>query len=139
MRIFSTTLVFIACVTLIGCTSGNQINARSLKTANRSVNRIKDRLPTEQRIEFEVSYWTLRDSIKDKKEFLDTVDGKTPEDLIALGKDIFQQRKNAGFKSYDRYSNWDQMITFFAQERIDQGRSSKANRPPQNGSVLYSL
>ncbi len=139
MRILSTAFVFIICFSLTGCSKGSQINARSLKTANRSVSRIKDRLPTDQRIEFEVSYWTLRDSIKDKKEFLDTVDGKTPEEMIALGKNIFQQRKSAGFKSYDQYSNWDQMITHFVQERIDQGRSSKAKRPPQNGSVLYNL
>jgi len=139
MRILSTAFVFLICATLIGCTGGNQINARSLKTANRSVNRIKNRLPTDQRIEFEVSYWTLRDSIKDKSDFLDTVDGKTPEEIIGLGKDVFQQRKSAGFKSYDQYNNWDQMITRFAQERIDQGRSSKTTRPPQNGSVLYRL
>lgn len=140
MRGLSTTLVFIICVTLIGCTSGNQINARSLKTANRSVSRIKDRLPTELRIEYEVSYWTLRDSIKDKEEFLDTVDGKTPEEMIVLGKDIFQQRKNSGFRNYEHYSSWDQMITRFTQERIDQNRSlKKSPRQPRNGSVLYKL
>lgn len=140
MRGLSTTLVFIICITLFGCTSGNQINARSLKTANRSVSRIKNRLPTELRIEYEVSYWTLRDSIKDKNEFLDTVNGKTPEEMIVLGKEIFQQRKNAGFSNYDQYNNWDQMITRFTQERIDQGRSSsKSPRPPRNGSVLYKL
>jgi len=124
----------------MGCMSGDQINARSLKTANRSVSRIKDRLPTDMRIEYEVSYWTLRDSIRDKKEFLDTVDGKTPEEMITLGKDIFQKRKNSGFKSYVQYNNWDQMIAQFAKERIDQDRRSKTDvRPPQNGSVLYKL
>ncbi len=139
MRILSTAFVFAICISLTGCTSGNQINARSLKTANRSVGRIKDRLPTELRIEFEVSYWTLRDSIRDKNEFLDTVDGKTPEEIIVLGKEVFQQRKNAGFESYVQYNNWDQMITRFTQERINQNRSSKTTRPPQNGSVLYQL
>ncbi len=140
MRGLSKTLVFIICISLIGCTSGNQINARSLKTANRSVSRIKDRLPTELRIEFEVSYWTLRDSIKDKKEFLATVDGKIPEEIIEMGKDIFQQRKNSGFRNYDQYNNWDQMITRFTQERINQGKASKKQpREPHNGSVLYRL
>ncbi len=139
MRILSTTFIIIICVSLTACMSGDQINARSLKTANRSVSRIKDRLPTELRIEYEVSYWTLRDSIRDKNEFLDKVDGKTPEEIIALGKEVFRERKNSGFKSYVQYNNWDQMITQFTQERIDQGRSSKSTRPPQNGSVLYSL
>jgi len=139
MRILSTTLVFIICFSLIGCTSGNQINARSLKTANRSVNRIKNRLPEELRIEFEVSYWTLHDSIKDKNNFLDTVDGKTPEEIIELGKDVFQNRKNAGFQDYLQYSSWDQMITKFTQERIEQGRNTKSTPSRHNGSVLYSL
>jgi len=139
MRILSTTLVFIICFSLIGCTSGNQINARSLKTANRSVNRIKNRLPEELRIEFEVSYWTLHDSIKDKNNFLDTVDGKTPEEIIELGKDVFQNRKNAGFQDYLQYSSWDQMITKFTQERIEQGRNTKSTPTRHNGSVLYSL
>jgi len=139
MRILSTALVFIICFSLIGCTSGNQINARSLKTANRSVNRIKNRLPEELRIEFEVSYWTLHDSIKDKNNFLDTVDGKTPEEIIELGKDVFQNRKNAGFQDYLQYSSWDQMITKFTQERIEQGRNTKSTPSRHNGSVLYSL
>lgn len=123
----------------MGCMGGDQINARSLKSANRSVSRIKNRLPTELRIEYEVSYWTLRDSIRDKDEFLDTVNGKNPDELIVLGKEVFQERKNSGFKSYVQYNNWDQMITHFTQKRIDQGRNKKTTRPPQNGSVIYSL
>ena len=139
MRILSTTFVFIICASLMGCMGGDQINARSLKSANRSVSRIKNRLPTELRIEYEVSYWTLRDSIRDKDDFLDTVNGKNPDELIVLGKEVFQERKNSGFKSYVQYNNWDQMITHFTQKRIDQGRSQKTTRPPQNGSVIYSL
>jgi hypothetical protein len=141
MRILSTLFVFIISASLSGCMSGDQINARSLKAANRSVSRIKNRLPSELRIEYEVSYWTLRDSIRDKDTFLDTINGKTPEEIIGLGKEVFQQRKNSGFKGYVEYSNWDQMITQFVQKRIDQSRSSKAtqNRPARNGSILYNL
>ncbi len=138
MKIISTVFVFSMCLFLVGCSKGSQVNGRSLKSANKSVSRIKDRLPTEQRIEFEVSYWTLRDSIKDKEEFLNTVGGKTHEELIELGKEVFQQRKNAGFRKYDQYSSWDQMITQFAQERIDQNKNKKIDKRP-NGSVLYKL
>lgn len=138
MKIISTVFVFSMCLFLIGCSKGSQVSGRSLKSANKSVSRIKDRLPTEQRIEFEVSYWTLRDSIKDKEEFLDTVGGKTHEELIELGKEVFQQRKNAGFRKYDQYNSWDQMITQFAQERIDQNKNKKIDKRP-NSSVLYKL
>ncbi len=139
MRIFSPLLVFIIAAALVGCTSGNQVNARSLKTANRSVNRIKDRLPAEKRIEFEVSYWTLRDSIRSREEFLDKVDGKTPEELIELGKEVFQNRKSAGFKNYQHYNSWDEMITQFSEERNNQGKQLNAKKDPRNGSVLYRL
>jgi hypothetical protein len=139
MRIITTVSVFIICAFLLGCTKGSEINGRSFKTANRSVSMIKDRLPTEQRIEFEVSYWTLRDSIRDKEEFLDTVDGKNPTELIILGKEVFQQRKNAGFMAYDKYDNWEQMITKFTQERIDQNRHNKPDSRDRANNVLYNL
>lgn len=138
MKIISTVFVFSMCLFLISCSSGNQVSGRSLKSANRSVSRIKDRLPTEQKIEFEISYWALHDSIKDKSEFLDTVDGKTPEELIELGKNVFQHRKNAGFREYDHYDNWDQMITEFVQERFDQNKRKKVDNR-RNESVIYKL
>lgn len=140
MRIIATVFIlFIAFSTINGCTRGNQVNGRSLKTANRSVSMIKNRLPSEKRIEFEVSFWTLRDSIKDKKEFLDSIHGKTPEELIELGKEVFQQRKNAGYQEYSQYTSWEQMIATFSKERIDQGRHKKLNKEKGNPSVLYRL
>ena len=141
MRILSTVFVFIMCAFLIGCSGGPEVSGRSLKSANKSVARIKDRLPTEKRIEFEVSYWTLRDSIRNRDEFLDTVGGKNVEELIVLGKEVFQQRKDSGFKDYDQYSSWDQMIAKYTQERIDQNRRKKPDpRDGGNGnSVIYKL
>ncbi len=142
MRIISTVCVFIICLSLFGCSKGNQINGRSLKTANRSVSRIKDRLPTEKRIQFEVSFWTMRDAIKDRGDFLDAVDGKSPDELIELGKEVFQQRKNAGFEKYNEYTSWDQMIAKFTQERIDQGKKHKKKSPDREGSspsIIYKL
>lgn len=139
MKILPTILVFIISVFLVACTSGAEVSGRSLKSANRSVTRIKNRLPEEQRIEFEVSYWTLRDSIKTKDEFLNTVGGKTAEELIVLGKEVFQQRKNEGFKKYEDYLNWNQMIAHFTQKRIDQNRRHKTTDEKRNPSVMYRL
>lgn len=139
MRNLSTVFVFILFALLLGCSKGGEINGRSLKTANRSVSMIKDRLPTEKRIEFELSYWTLRDAIKDKDEFLESVDGKSPEELVVLGKEIFEERKNAGFKEYRQYDNWDQMIAKFTQERIDQNRRKKPDAREKGNNVLYKL
>ena len=139
MRILSTVFVFIMCVLLIGCSGGPEVSGRSLKSANKSVAKIKDRLPTEKRIEFEVSYWTLRDSIRNRDDFLDTVGGKNVEELIVLGKEVFQQRKDSGFKDYEQYSSWEQMIAKYTQERIDQNRRKKPDPRDEGNSVLYKL
>ncbi|KAF3982748.1 MAG: hypothetical protein HFP81_10400 [Methylococcales symbiont of Hymedesmia sp. n. MRB-2018] len=140
MKCLFTLFVLITTVFMMGCTSGSKINGRSVKTANRSVSMIKDRLPTEQRIEFEVSYWTVRDTVRNNKEFLDLVDGKTAPEMVVLGKENFKQRKKSGFKGYEKYTSWEQMITKFTQERLDQGRKSKeqVDRDRDN-NVLYNL
>ncbi|MGY6274797.1 DUF6694 family lipoprotein [Methylomonas sp. MgM2] len=122
MKKVITVLVFLFCALLMGCNKSHQINGSSLKTVNRSVNAIKDKLPLDQRIEFEVSYWSLRDEVKNNKDFLNEIDGMTPEKLIAKGKEIFQKRKAIGYKEYAQYDSWDQMIAQYTQERIDQNR-----------------
>ena len=93
-----------------------------MKTVNRSVSHIKEKLPLDQRIEFEVSFWTLRDDIKDNEEFLKAVDGKTPDQLIAAGRDLFNKRKTNGHKEYEQFTTWEQMIAQYSQERIEQNR-----------------
>ncbi len=139
MRIQPTILTILFCLVLAACSKGNEINGRSLRTANRSVSYIKDRLPIEKRIEFEVSYWSLRDAIRDREEFLDTVDGKTPEELIEEGKKLFQERKNAGYKGYDKFDSWDQMVAEFTQQRKEQNRRKRIDPRDRQNNVLYQL
>lgn len=122
MKKATTILVLLICTLAVGCNKSHQINGSSLKTVNRSVNAIKEKLPLDQRIEFEVSFWTLRDEIRNNKDFLNEIDGKTPEQLIAKGRELFLQRKAGGNKEYEQYNNWDQMIAQYTQERIDQNR-----------------
>ncbi len=79
-------LLILSSATLIACGKGQEINGHNTATAYRSVKALKNRLSPDNRIEFEVSFWTIRDAKKDDKEFLDVVDGKTPEEIIAIGK-----------------------------------------------------
>ncbi|WP_347989378.1 DUF6694 family lipoprotein [Methylomonas sp. AM2-LC] len=141
MKKLSVVLVLAICVVLTGCNKGQQINGSSLKTVNRSMTSIKERLPLDQRIEYEVSFWTLRDDIRNNKDFLDAVDGKTPEQLIEVGKELFLKRKAAGVKEYEQFNNWDQMIAQYTQERIDQNRKKTPDdRDKKNPhSVTYKL
>ncbi|MDD2659763.1 MAG: hypothetical protein PHY54_08805 [Methylococcales bacterium] len=136
-------LLILSCTTLIACNKGQEINGHTTSTAYRSVKALKNRLPPDKRIEFEVSFWTIRDAKKDDKEFLDAVDGKTPEEIIATGKEIYQERKAAGLKGYDQYSSWEEMITKFGKERMDQenrrGKSKEAQDKDKANDVLYKL
>ena len=117
-----TVLMLLVCSLLVGCNKSHQINGSSMRTVNRSINSIKEKLPLDQRIEFEVSFWSLRDEIRNNKDFLNEIDGMTPDKLIAKGKEIFEQRKASGIKDYQKFANWDQMIAEYTQERIDQNR-----------------
>ena len=113
-------LLVLCCLSLMACSKGQQINGHNTNTAYRSVKALKNRLSPDKRIEFEVSFWTIRDAKKDDDEFLDIVDGKTPDEIIAIGKEVYQDRKAAGFKNYEQYSSWEEMIARFGKERIDQ-------------------
>lgn len=132
MKKASTVLVLLLCSVMVGCNKSNQINGSSMKTVNRSISHIKEKLPLDQRIEFEVSFWTLRDEIRSNQEFLDAIDGKTPEQLIETGKELFAKRKAAGNKEYAQYDSWDQMITQYSQERIDQNRKKTPDARDKN-------
>ncbi len=143
MKKIPTLLLILGYATLIACGKGQEINGHNTATAYRSVKALKNRLPPDNRIEFEVSFWTIRDAKKDDKEFLDAVDGKTPEEIITLGKQIYQERKTTGFKGYEQYSSWENMITQFGKERMDQdnrkGKSKEAQDKDKANDVLYKL
>jgi len=133
-------LLILCCTSLIACSKGQQINGHNTRTAYRSVKALKNRLSPDARIEFEVSFWMLRDSIKSEKDFLNAVDGKKPEEIIALGKELYQQRKNAGFAGYEKYTSWDNMIAQFGKERFDQdNRKVKEDPKDKANDVLYKL
>ena len=141
MKKTSILIMFLITFSLFGCNKGNEVSGLSMKGAYRSVNYLKNRLPTEQRIEFELSFWALRDDIRDKNDFLDTVGGKTPEELIELGKILYQKRKNEGYEKYQQFNNWDQMISHYAQERLDQNKRKRKRTDPEEteNSILYDL
>ena len=141
MRNLSPLLLIVFALTLLACGRGDQINGHNSRTAFRSVKVLKERLPAEKRIEFEVSFWTIRDAYKDTDEFLNQVDGKNPDAIIAIGREIYQQRKNQGFKAYEKYQSWEDMINQFSQDRLKQDRRTKIDPRDREKSndVLYKL
>ncbi len=139
MRILTIFIISLSVLLSTGCGKANQINGRSFKTALTSVKMIKGRLPQEQRIAYELSFWALRTAYRKNDEFLDLVDGKTPDELIELGKEVFAKRKAEGFEEYQQYANWDEMIAKYTKEREAQNISKKRDPRDAGNSVLYKL
>lgn len=139
MKKFSIIAVLVLSATLLGCSSSDEVSGRSIRSAYKSVIFIKRHLPVEQQVEFEVSFWTIRDAIKDDKELLAKVGGKKPDEVIAMAKEIYQQRKAAGAKEYQEFSSWDQMIAKYGQERINQSKHKKVDPRDEKNNVLYKL
>jgi hypothetical protein len=140
MRKISVFFIFIlSCVLLSACGRSEKVNGHNIRTAYKSVKVLKERLPAEKRIEFEVSFWTIRDAQKADAEFLKAVDGKSPVEIIEMGREIYHQRKNAGFKGYEQYSSWEDMINKFGQERSQQGAIKKEDARDKANDVLYNL
>jgi hypothetical protein len=125
MKKLAIILLALSFTALVACGRGSEINGHNTKTAYRSVKGLKKYMPAEKQMEFEVSFWMLRDANKDDDKFLEVVDGKKPEDIIGLAKTLYQERKTAGFKEYDQYANWEEMIAKFGKERLDQDKIRK--------------
>ena len=139
MRILSIIIISFSILISTGCSKGSQVNGRNFKTALKSVKMIRARLPKEKRIAYELSFWAARTAYRSNSEFLDLVDGKTPDELIQLGKEVFEKRKAEGFEEYQQYATWEQMITKYVKDQDAQGTKRKRDPKDSTNSVLYKL
>ena len=130
---------------LVGCNNGQKINGHTEKTAYRSIKMIKPRLQEEMRVEYEMSFWMIRDEKKDNAEFLKMVDEKTPAEIIAMGKEIYQKRKTGGVPEYQTYKSWEEMMAKYDRDRMAQGKAKSDIKEkitdPQSGNrdVIYHM
>ncbi|NOT85863.1 MAG: hypothetical protein HOP02_14030 [Methylococcaceae bacterium] len=140
MKILSKLIVIIGCITLLtACNKGNEIAGRSQSSVSKSARYIKERLPADKRLEFEVSFFAIRDSFKDGDAFLKEVDGKNPDQIIAIGKTIYEERKKAGVAEFAKYPTWEAMIANFSKERSSQGSKPSDSRDKATRSTIYKL
>jgi hypothetical protein len=142
MKLSPLLFLIILCLALTACGKGGTINGHTARTAYRSVKTMKERLPPNNKVEFEVAFWTIRDAKPSEEEFLDAVDGKSPYEIIDMGKEIYQQRKSTGFKGYEKYNSWEEMIAKYDKERSDQDKkhvSTSKNFDSPNTTILYNL
>jgi hypothetical protein len=142
MKFFPIVFFISICLAVTGCSRGGTVNGHTARTAYRSVKTMKERLPPDNKIEFEVSFWTIRDANTSEDAFLNAVDGKSALEIIDMGKDIYEQRKKTGFKGYEKYNSWEEMIAKFDKERIDQEKkhvNKDKNFDSPNTTILYNL
>jgi len=130
-------LLFMAIFLLQGCSNGTHINGNSLKSASRSVSIIKERLPAEKKLSFEAAFWVLHEQIGNQKDFLEVINGKDPDQLIELGKSAFARGKQAGFKSYQPFYSWEQMLSHYAELRSQQDNRAKSDG--RDGKYPYTV
>jgi hypothetical protein len=71
---------------------------------------LKKRMSFKQGTEFEVAYWSIKQQNPDQATFRALVIGKTPEQIIDMGKEYFTERKLANDPKYTQHENWDMMI-----------------------------
>ena len=125
---------------LMACNNGQKINGHSEKTVYRSVQMIKPRLPENTRLEYEISFGLLREAEKDNAIFFKSIDGKTPAELIAMGKEIFQQHKSEGLAEYQKYETWENMIANYQKERAAQKVETDIKKDSENNRAInYKL
>ena len=125
---------------LTACNNGQKINGHNEKTVYRSVQMIKRRLPENTRLEYEIAFGLLREAEKDNAIFFKSIDGKTPAELIAMGKEIFQQRKEEGVAQYQIHQNWEEMIKNYQQQRAAQKVETDIKKDSKNNRAIdYKL
>jgi hypothetical protein len=61
--------------------------------------------------EFEVAFWSLKQKSSDNDAFRALVNGKTPEEIVEMGKQYFTERQQANDPQYTQHATWDAMIT----------------------------
>jgi hypothetical protein len=141
MKKLSAILLALICLSLTACNNGQKINGHNTNTAFKSVKMIKNRIPNETRLQYEIAFGIIRDAKKDESDFLKAVDNKIPEQIIALGKEIYQQRKNENYSAYTDYTSWEDMISKFGKERVaqDKFKNKKDLKDNPKDNVLYKL
>lgn len=135
--------IVLACVLASSCSTERHINGRSMKSAFRSVKVLKEYLPKDEKLEFQVAFWTLKNGYDNKEDFLDIVDGKTAKEVIVAAKEKFEEMRASGITEYQQYSSWDDMIEKDKEIRATQDfgleHKNRQMQRDKTNNVLYDL
>jgi len=104
-------IVFILPVT---CSGRGKMHASSLRSDYKSARLMKNYIRDDaKRLEFQIAFGTLQ-KIKTEEggssAFLDAIDGKTADEIIAMAKAEVDTRIAQGDKRFAKYKSWDDMV-----------------------------
>jgi hypothetical protein len=132
-------LLLIFAVLLSACGQSDKINARSDRSMYRSVTGMQRNLPAEEKVEFQVSFWSLKQFAENEAEFRDQVHRKTVPEIIELGKQNFVEQSAKGNAKFNMYATWEEMIVELVEERkrteLRQGRRD----PRDEGNKIHKM
>ncbi|MGR9106485.1 MAG: DUF6694 family lipoprotein [Gammaproteobacteria bacterium] len=117
MKIDSIIIIVICAGVLIGCGQSDKINASSESSLYRSVVGIQRSLPAKRQVEYQVSFWSLKQFAENESEFRKLVHRKSVEEIIELGKENFARQNEVGNPEFTKYASWDDMISNLLEER----------------------
>ncbi len=104
-------IIFVLPVT---CSGGREIHASSLKSAYQSARLVKNYLRDDsERLAFQIAFGTLQQIKTEEggeRAFLETVDGKNAEEIIALAREEVNARIARGDQRFANYQSWDDMV-----------------------------
>ncbi len=105
------TVIFILPIT---CSGRGKMQASSLRGAYKSARLMKNYIRDDtKRLEFQIAFGTLQ-KIKTEEAgseaFLDAIDGKTADEIIAMAKEEVNKRIAQGDKRFAKYKSWDEMV-----------------------------
>lgn len=133
-------IVTLALMTALnGCGQADQINARSDRALFRTVSDMQRRLPKEQQVEFQVSFWSLKQYAESESEFREMVHRKSAPEIIELGKENFVTQAAAGNRDFIKYSSWNSMIADLVEERKKSALRPRKGDVRDKGNLIHNM
>ncbi len=132
-------LVLIFAVLLSACGQSDKINARSERSMYRSMSGIQRNLPAQQKVEFQVSFWSLKQFAENEAEFRDQIHRKTVPEIIELGKENFVAQSAKGNAKFIKYATWDEMIAELVEERKRTELRAGRRDPRDEGNKIHKM
>ncbi len=109
----------------------DSINGHSRETAYRSAIQVKRYLSTDDRVVFDTAFGIL-DKIKSEEgpsAFIETVDGKKPDEIIELARHEVGVKIATGHPSFKQYSSWEDMMDKLIGDSIKGGKPADSQQP----------